>query len=113
MSYHAHGRPVAPRHGNNSAVLRSVVAAGPHANDEQRQATPAEAAQARLLEDILRREIAEMLNLPPHAQSELRSRIAEVDRLIKALRQRFPRGPQPATPGLHQTANRAPRALLY
>ena len=81
----------------------------------QRQATPAEAVQARLFEDLLRKEIAELLNLPPHARSEMRSRIAEVDRLIKALRQRFPREPQPATPvmhGLHQTANRAPRALL-
>jgi len=99
MSYHAHGRPVAPRTGN----------------DGQRQATPAEATQARLFEDLLRKEIAELLNLPPHAQTEMRSRIAEVDRLIKALRQRFPAGPQPVTPltrGLHQTANRAPRALL-
>lgn len=112
MSYHAHGRPVPPRQGNNSAVLRRVVATGQPANDEHRHATPAEAAQARLLEDLLRKEIAEMLNLPRHAQSEMRSRIAEVDRLIKALRQRFPRGPQPATRGVQQTANRAPRALL-
>jgi hypothetical protein len=99
MSYHTHERPVASR----------------HASDEQRQVTPAEAAQARLFEDILRTEIAEMLNVPPHARNEMRSRIAEVDRLIKALRQRFPRSPQPAPPlmrGLHPTANRAPQALL-
>jgi hypothetical protein len=77
----------------------------------QRHARPAEAAQARLFEAILRTEIAEMLNLPPHARADKRDRIAEVDRLIKALRHRFP----PATPPTREvdaTPGRAPRALL-
>ncbi len=118
MSHRAHGSPVAARHGDvNSGALRSVVPPRPPADngDPQLQATPAEATQARLFEDILRKEIVELLNLPPQGQAEMRSRIIEVDRLIKALRHRFPRGPQPAAPhvrGMRQTAGRAPRALL-
>ena len=118
MSHRAHGRPVAARHGGvNSGALRSAIPPRPPADDgdPQLQATPAEAAQARLFEDILRKEIVELLNLPPQGQAEMRSRIVEVDRLIKALRYRFPRGPQPATPHVHgvrQAAGRAPRALL-
>jgi hypothetical protein len=76
---------------------------------------PAEAAQARLFEAILRAEITELLNLPPHARADKRERIAELDRLIKALRHRFPAGPRAATPlagEVDSTPERAPRALL-
>ena len=75
---------------------------------------PAEVVQARLFEDILRAEIAEMMKLPPGAREEQRNRIEEVDRLIKALRDRFPRGRKVATPGrgLRPPADRGPRALL-
>jgi hypothetical protein len=80
----------------------------------QRHIAPAEAAQARLFEGMLRKEIAEMRRLPPHAAAEMHARIAEADRLIKALRDRFPYGPTPASPlvrELHTTAQRNPRAL--
>ena len=80
-----------------------------------RHVLPAEAAQARLFEAILRAEIAELLNLPPQARVDKRDRIAEVDRLIKALRHRFPPGPKTATPlprEVQPTPDRAPRALL-
>jgi hypothetical protein len=76
---------------------------------------PAEAVQARLFEDILRAEIAEMLNLPPGAREESQPRIQEVNRLITALRDRFPGDPKFATPpgrGVHSTSERTPRAVV-
>ena|SRR5271165_2524942 len=79
-----------------------------------RTVAPAEAVQARIFEDILRAEIIEMLNLPPEARDEQRARIQEVDRLIRALRDRFPHGPKFATPpgrGLHSPGERTPRTL--
>jgi hypothetical protein len=80
-----------------------------------RQVKPAEAAQARLFEDILRAEIAELLTLSPEARGERGARIQELERLLKALQDRFPRGPRVATPlerGLRAPRERAPRALL-
>lgn len=77
----------------------------------QRHVTPAEEAQARLFEATLRTEIVGLLNLPPEGQAEIRSRIEELDRLIKALRHRFPHPPTLARE-LRPTADRAPRALL-
>jgi hypothetical protein len=80
-----------------------------------RQVKPAEAAQARLFEDILRAEIAELLTLPPEARGERGARIQELERLLKALRDRFPRDPRVPTPperGLRAPRERAPRALL-
>ena len=87
---------------------------GSAADASVRPVAPAEALQARLFEDILRAEIAEMLNLPPEAREELRARIHEVDRLITALRDRFPRGPKLTTlpgRGVHSTTERTPRTL--
>ena len=98
--------PVSPGHPGD-APSHDVAA--------QRHVLPAEVAQARLFEAILRTEIAEMLNLPPHARADKRDRIAEVDRLIKALRHRFPPGPSTVTPLTREadpTPGRAPRALL-
>jgi hypothetical protein len=117
MTYRAHVKPVSPRHGHLNGVLRGAAPSRPHAvdGDPAGDATPAESAQARLFEDILRRELAELLNLPPQAQAEMRSRIVEVDRLIRALRHRFPRASNPVpphAPGMRPTADRAPRALL-
>jgi hypothetical protein len=79
-----------------------------------RPVAPAEAVQARIFEDILRAEITEMLRLPSAAREEQRARIQEVDSLIRALRDRFPRGPQFATPpgrGLRSPSDRNPPAL--
>jgi hypothetical protein len=101
MEYRSQARPVASPRGGFI--------------DRGRIVPPAEAVQARLFEDLLRAEIAEMLNLPPAARDEMRARIEEVDQLIRALRARFPRGPNDATPpahGLHSVTDRAPRALL-
>ena len=80
-----------------------------------RPVAPAEALQARLFEDILRAEIAEMLKLPPEAREELRARIQEAERLIRALRDRFPGAPKYATSparGVHSTGERTSRALV-
>lgn len=118
MSYRAHARAVSLGHASvNSVPLRDAVPprSPVHEGDPHRRSTPAEAAQARVFEDILRRELAELLNLPPQAKAEMRSRIVEVDRLIRALRHRFPRPSTPVPPqaaGVRQTADRAPRALL-
>jgi hypothetical protein len=118
MVHGMHGGSLASHRGRvTNQRPRGVVSPG-HPSDvpshevaAQRHVRPAEAAQARLFEAILRIEIAEMLNLPPHARADKRDRIAEVDRLIKALRHRFP----PATPLTREvdaTPGRAPRALL-
>jgi hypothetical protein len=110
MVHGSHGRLPTSHRGR----LQSLQPAGDH-SVVQRQTMPAEAAQARLFEDILRSEIAEMLNGPPQSRAQMRARIAEVDGLIQALRLRFPHGPRPATsltPGLPSPADRAPRALL-
>ena len=81
----------------------------------ERPVTPAEAAQARLFEGILQREIVQLLSLvrpvaprwaeksahehrPPAARTEVDARIDEVDRLLKALRDRFPRDPSVGGP---------------
>jgi hypothetical protein len=107
------GSLASPRRHGNSPRLRSVEPPRQR-SPEQRQIAPAEAAQARLFEGMLRNEIAEMRRLPPHAAAEMHTRIAEADRLIKALRDRFPYGPTPASPHvreLHTTAQRNPRAL--
>jgi hypothetical protein len=79
-----------------------------------RPVTPAEAAQARRFEKILRAEIAELVALPAEARAEARPRIQELDRLLKALRNRFPCVPEATTPtGPGQpSTNRPPRALL-
>jgi hypothetical protein len=122
MVHGLHGGSLASHRGGvANRRPRSMVSPG-HPSDvssndvaAQRHIAPAEAAQARLFEAILRAEIAEMLNLPPHARADKRDRIAEVDRLIKALRHRFPPGPSTATPRPHEmdpTPGRAPRALL-
>jgi hypothetical protein len=108
------GSLAARRRDQNNSRLPGAVPPGPHSAGP-RQVTPAEAAQARLFEGILRNEIAEMLKLPPHAGAEMRARIAEADRLIKALRHRFPHGPTPATPLMHELrapADPAQRALI-
>jgi hypothetical protein len=76
-----------------------------------RPVAPAEAVQARLFEDILRAEITQLLNLPPAAREEQRTRIQEVDCLIRALRDRFPHGPKFATPpgrGVHSPGETHP-----
>ena len=122
MVYGVHGGSLAAhRGGMTNQRSRSLVSPGnpsdvpSHAVAAQRHVMPAEAAQARLFEAALRAEIAELLNLPPHARADKRDRIVEVDRLIKALRHRFPPGPKPATPLPHEVAatpDRAPRALL-
>ena len=122
MVYGLHGgSPATHRRGVTNQRPRGVVSPG-HPSEvpsddvaAHRHISPAEAAQARLFEAILRAEIAEMLNLPPHARADKRDRIAEVDRLIKALRHRFPPGPMTAAPlthGVGRTPDRAPRALL-
>lgn len=84
-----------PGHNNGRSLQKPLNAHQIHsvADIAARPVRPAEAAQARLFEDILRAEIAELLNLPSDARSELGARIQEVDRLLKALRDRFPRGP--------------------
>jgi hypothetical protein len=102
-----HGSLASHRRDGNGSRLRNVAPPG-HRTAGQPQIAPAEAAQARLFEGLLRNEIAEMLKLPPHAAAEMRVRIAEADRLIKALRHRFPQG----TPELHATTDRAPRTLI-
>jgi hypothetical protein len=110
MAYRPHGGTVVPRH----TAASKPRAGGATANDvvAQRHVTPAEQAQARLFEAMLRTEIVELLNLPPEGQAEMRSRIEELDRLIKALRHRFPQPPNPLVHELRPTADRAPRALL-
>jgi hypothetical protein len=110
MAYRPHGGSVVPRRAAEGRPRPSGV----DANDvaAQRHVTPAEEAQARLFEKMLRIEIVELLNLPPAGQAEMRSRIEELDRLIKALRHRFPHPPKPLVPELRPTADRAPRALL-
>jgi hypothetical protein len=79
-----------------------------------RPASPAEAAQARRFEKILRAEIAELVALPAEARAEARPRIQELDRLLTALRNRFPYVPEAATPAGHRqpSTSRPPRALL-
>jgi hypothetical protein len=122
MVHGMHGGSLASHRGRvTNQRPRGVVSPGrpgdvaSHDVAAQRHVLPAEAAQARLFEAILRTQIAEMLNLPPHARADKRDRIAEVDRLIKALRHRFPPGPKTATPlprDVQPTPDRAPRALL-
>jgi hypothetical protein len=122
MVHGMHGGSLASHRGRVANQRpRGVVSPGypgdvpSHDLGAHRHVLPAEAAQARLFEAILRTEIAEMLNLPPHARANKRDRIAEVDRLIKALRRRFPPGPRTAAPlpgEVQPTPDRAPRALL-
>jgi hypothetical protein len=106
MVHGARRGSLAAHRGDMSNPRLRGVASPSHDSAARRQALPAEAAQARLFEDILRREIAEMLSGRPQSRAELQARIAEIDRLIQALRHRFPR------PALPPTADRAPRALL-
>src|ERR1700743_3340211 len=102
MAYRPHGGTAVSRRADVSRPRASVTT-----NDvvAQRHVSPAEEAQARVFERMLRTEIVELLNLPPDEQAEVRSRIEELDRLIRAIRHRFP--PKPATPlspGLRPTA---------
>ena len=57
-------------------------------------ARAADIAQARLFDDLLQEEIAELQELAEHAQSRellrVNARISEVRRLLDALRDRFP-----------------------
>jgi hypothetical protein len=106
MVHGSHRGSLAARRGDMSNPRLRSVAPPSQDGAARRQALPAEAAQARLFEDILRREIAEMMSGRPQSRAEQQARIAEVDRLIQALRHRFPR---PAVP---PTADRAPRASL-
>jgi hypothetical protein len=62
-----------------------------------RNAQPAEIAQARVFERLLQTECAELQELahraagePPGELAQLRSRIDEIDGLLRALRGRFP-----------------------
>ena len=106
MAYRPHGGTAVSRRADVSRPRASVTT-----NDvvAQRHVTPAEEAQARLFEAMLRTEIVELLNLPPERQAEVRPHVEELDRLIKALRHRFP---HPPVRELRSTADRAPRALL-
>ena len=95
-------------------VYRSQLGpvASPRADAEAatRPVTSAEAAQARLFENILRAEIADLLSLSSAARGE-QSSIQELDRLLKALRERFPHGPR-VEPGLRLPAQGARRGSL-
>jgi hypothetical protein len=110
MVYRAHGGTHVSRLADAGRPRSGTVTA--NGVVAQRHVTPAEEAQARLFEAMLRTEIVELLNLPPEGQAEMRSRIEELDRLIKALRYRFPHPPKPLAHELRPTADRAPRALL-
>lgn len=106
MAYRVQRGPVAsPRRG--VIDRRRMAAPSPgHQNGRlsaARPVTAAEAAQARLFEGILRDEIAEFMSLPPEARGEQRARVQEVDRLLVALRDRFPQSPP---------VRRPPQALL-
>lgn len=95
----AHSLPKPP----NTYRIRSA------ADVAARPVTPAEVAQARYFEAILQAEIVQFQNLsklraprwmggstgehrPPAGRTEPDGRIEEVDRLLKALRDRFPHG---------------------
>jgi hypothetical protein len=96
----AHPLPKPP----NARRIRSAADVAPRA------VTPADTVQARFFEAILQREIVESRGLvksmtprwtaggtgehrPPETLTELAARIGELDRLLKALRDRFPHGP--------------------
>jgi hypothetical protein len=136
MVYRSQREPVVPRRGtainrglaavrspgNNNGPAKPKPAAVRHFRSVStpdvgaRPIRPAEAAQARLFEKILRAEIAEMVHLPPEAREQLRDRIQQADGLIKALRDRFPHGPTVTTPpaaGLQSPENRAPRSFPH